>query len=358
MKLLPIEIAVLAACACASNSDGHSLNRPASTLRSPWDQPAPEPRSLPTYECPARAPPPRVISFTGYYTDSRHSIVDPGAKSCYEAASSSIENYTREIVKAADGFRQKGSGEAAACALKLLQLEADAGSLSDPQLSADGSRQAFYVQTWMTAGSAIAYLKVESAASPPQRAKIGRWLSQLGKGVIRFQERLAAKQSDDSRNNIHAWAALAAAAAGVGSRSPDLFEWGIRAAREEMGEVDADGYLPLELKRGRRALHYHIFTVAPLVVLAELARSNGIDLYDQSHGALRRLAQRVLLGIEDQIDFKKRTGEVQEAPDFNSGITASWAAPLERQLPGIRLSSDMRRASGQGYFMLGGTLPR
>src|SRR3954447_23571340 len=146
----------------------------------------------------------------------------------------------------------------------------------------------------MTAGSALAYLKVEGAASPADRLKIARWLTTLGRRVVDFQERLSAIHSEDSRNNIHAWSALAATAAGVGSQSPELFQWGLQAAREELGQVDHDGYLQLELKRGRLALHYHIFPLAPLVALSELARPNGIDLYRQSHGALRRLAQRVL----------------------------------------------------------------
>lgn len=357
MRLVPIGIAALAICAFAPASHGYILKHAVGTLRSPWDRQTPRPRMQPNYDCPALSPPPRVISFTGYYTDSRHSIVDPAAKARYEAASAPIENYTRAIVKAADAFRQNGSAQAAACALKLLQIEADAGSLTDPHASADESRQAFYVQTWMTAGSAIAYLKVESAASPSQEAEIGRWLRQLGNDVVHFQERLAATHSEDSRNNIHAWASLAAAAAGLGSHSPDLFGWGVQAGRQELGEVDADGYLPLELQRGRRALHYHIFTVAPLVTLAELARSNGIDLYAQSDGALRRLAQRVLLGIEDPVSFEQRAGEVQEPADLKSGVTASWVAPLERRFPDIHLSSSVRSAAKQGYFMLGGFPP-
>lgn len=330
MKTLLIQIALVATCAVASDSGGRIFNRTAGGLRSPWDQLTRPPNRQSTWECPALAPPPPLISFAGYYTDSRHSVVDPSAKRLYEATSAPIENYTRAVVKAADAFRKNDNAQARACALQLLEMEADAESLTEPRLSADGSRQAFYVQTWMTAGSALAYLKVRSAASPGERAKIRQWLGKLGNAVVGFQERLAAVHSEDSRNNIHAWAALAATAAGLGSRSPDLFRWGIQAGREELGQVDGDGYLPLELKRGRRALHYHIFTAAPLVVLAELARSNGIDLYDQSHGALRRLAQRVLLGIEDPAVFEKRTGEVQEPPDFKSGVTTSWVAPLER----------------------------
>lgn len=124
-----------------------------------------------------------------------------------------------------------------------------------------------------------------------------------------------------------------------------------------LDQVDPSRFLPLELARGRRALHYHLFAVAPLVVLAEVAQANDVDLYAQSGGALRRLVECVLNGLDDPSTFEKRTGEAQEPPDLHSGLTVSWLVPVQRRFPGIRVSGKLREASAQGYFMLGGLPP-
>jgi len=47
--------------------------------------------------------------------------------------------------------------------------------------------------------------------------------------------------------------------------------------KDGIDEIAADGTLPLEMGRGQRALHYHLFALAPLVTMAELAAANGED---------------------------------------------------------------------------------
>src|SRR5260221_1152210 len=66
------------------------------------------------------------------------------------------------------------------------------------------------------------------------------------------------------------------------------------------------------MARERRALWYHAFALAPLVVLAELAARQGEDWYTIEDAALRRLATRMLDGISNQESCEKRTGYRQE----------------------------------------------
>ena len=73
--------------------------------------------------------------------------------------------------------------------------------------------------------------------------------------------------------------------------------------------------MPLELARGQRALKYHLFAVAPLVMLAELAEVNGVHLYDAGDRALDRLVARCLAGMAEPKSFAARAGVEQLMPD-------------------------------------------
>jgi poly(beta-D-mannuronate) lyase len=84
--------------------------------------------------------------------------------------------------------------------------------------------------------------------------------------------------------------------------------------QDAASDITADGVLPLELERKSRALHYHVFALMPLVVLAELGQTRGEDWYALSDGALNRLAEVTMKGIVDPDTFEALAGEPQEQP--------------------------------------------
>ena len=59
-------------------------------------------------------------------------------------------------------------------------------------------------------------------------------------------------------------------------------------------QVDAQGFLPNELKRQQRALSYHNYALPPLSMIASFALVNGVDLRQENNGALKRLGDKVL----------------------------------------------------------------
>jgi poly(beta-D-mannuronate) lyase len=46
-----------------------------------------------------------------------------------------------------------------------------------------------------------------------------------------------------------------------------------------VGEIQASGVLMREMARAGMALHYHLYALAPLIMIAELGEANGMDLY-------------------------------------------------------------------------------
>ena len=90
-------------------------------------------------------------------------------------------------------------------------------------------------------------------------------------------------------------------------------------------DITNDGTLPLEMQRAGRALYYHLYALAPLVMLAELGESNGIDLYAEKHHAIQRLVDRCAAGLQDPSYFVQHTGVPQDMPtDLDAG---RWAKP-------------------------------
>src|SRR5262249_52902822 len=139
-------------------------------------------------------------------------------------------------------------------------------------------------------------------------------------------------------NNHAYWAGLAVAAAGAAAQRRALFDWGLARARIGIAQVRADGFLPLELERRSLALHYHLFALAPLVMLAELGAVNGVDLYKEGDGAIRRLADRVIMGLADPAPFAAAAGAAQEIKLPPRGADLAWAEPYfarfrDRRLP-------------------------
>jgi poly(beta-D-mannuronate) lyase len=332
----------------------------AEALHSPWQSVSPRASSAARYACPAERALPRILVFDGYYTDKHYSIVDPAARRAYEVAASVPDNFGHDVVRAVDNYRRTGNDAAARCAVALLARAASQRAFTEAHLSPRKSRQGFYVQTWLCAGLSLAYLKVEGteADTPAQHKQIALWLADIAERVRTFQNELAwIGTSSDGRNNHHYWAGLAVAAAGIVADRKDLFHWGLEAGRDGLRQITPEGTLPREMSRASMALHYHLFAAAPLVILAELGESNGVDFYSENDAALKRLVMRAASGLVDSTFFVSRTGVAQQPQDLANGGTIAWAAPFARRFPGPLLDDLLAKAPQSGDDMCGGIPP-
>src|SRR5262249_5331313 len=97
-------------------------------------------------------------------------------------------------------------------------------------------------------------------------------------------------QMSIAANNHAYWAGVAVGAAAIAVNDRELFAWGIERLRIGLRQVTAEGALPLEIARGRLALHYHLFALEPLAVLDIMARANGVELPHSDDAALHRLS--------------------------------------------------------------------
>jgi poly(beta-D-mannuronate) lyase len=328
-------------------------------LRSPWDSkrirltPAP-------YNCPAVVHISPDLTTDGFYSDSKSSVIDPVKWKAYVESSGPIKNLGEQTVAAADAYRTTGSRAAAQCVLRHLTTAAADGALTGKM----SSRQAYYVQGWVIGALAISYLKIhDSGVVPPADAQsLAKWMRTAARQTMDFYDAAKAKpggaQSNLAQNNHLYWAGVEVAAIAVAANDRSMFDWAISAYRNGVAQITPDGTLPLEMRRGQRALHYHLYAIAPLVYLAEFGQDNKLGLFEKDRDGLQRLVNRATEGLAGSGYFDQATGIKQDTPHGPpTAEEISWARIYVHHFPNPQISALIAQAGSLSYMYLGGLPP-
>lgn len=260
--------------------------------------------------CNAPPPPVHDIDANRYYVDARSSIVDPALKARNEAAVKPVNDYLGTIAHAASAWQAGSDPDGARCALMWLQDWAG----HDALLGTMTTRQSYYTRKWTLGGLALSYARVRPAATPSQRDAIDAWLHRLADVTIEHAE-----QHKGVRNNHYYWEGLAVTAVGGVTFDARYLDWGRKVFRHAMGQIQPDGSLPLEVARAGKALSYHLYSAAPLVMMASI-----LELDDP---ALERLLRFSVQSVTDPVALERLAGAPQEMPPRVPG----WVAIHERR---------------------------
>jgi poly(beta-D-mannuronate) lyase len=242
----------------------------------------------------------------------------------YRAARKPVDDFERTMVGLSDRYiaTARPNPGIAACVLDGLSRWAKA----DAYLG-EVSQQGGFVRKWSLGTISLAYLKIRHAAGLGRAKKrsVERWIDKWASLV---RDDYSTHLHRSSRNNNHAyWAAWSVGLAAIVLDRRDLFDWMIARYRAAIRAIDSDGTLPLELKRGAKALHYHVFSTQALVLIAELGARNGIDLYGAENNALKRLVRRTTAGLADPGYFVGKTGKKQSWVGTLNGSKLAWMEP-------------------------------
>lgn len=284
---------------------------------------APAGKPLDSFRCAEPPSGPKDLMMDGFYADrgAGSSVVDPVRMERYRQANEALSLFGRGFGKMTDAYLRPGAfrPEIAACALAWLDAWTQAGSLTG-----NVSQQGGFVRKWMLAELASNYLKIrlDSGLDPEMRLRVETWLSYLG-GVVK-EDYSTGMDRGSRRNNHSYWAAWAVMATGVAVNNRTYFDWSITRFKAGVALIDADGALPLEIARSSKALHYHLFSLGPLVLMAETAAVNGIDLYGTPDDPLARLVIRTLSGLDDPVWFRARAGAEQSWVGKLTGEKLAW----------------------------------
>jgi Alginate lyase. len=267
------------------------------------------------------------LQFTSKYkgSDSARSTLNADAEKEFRSQIKDITDMERGATKLITQYMRSGNKGDLDCAMNWLDSWAKAGALE----SSDYNHTGKSMRKWALGSLSSSYMRLKFSSSRPlasyteQSREIENWFSTLGSQVVRDWSDLPLKKI----NNHSYWAAWSVMSTAVVTNRRDLFDWSVQEFKVAANQVDNDGYLPNELKRRQRALSYHNYSLPPLTMIAAFAQVNGVDLRQENNGALQRLANRVMQGVDDQDAFDEKTGNDQDMGDLKENSKFAWLEP-------------------------------
>jgi poly(beta-D-mannuronate) lyase len=267
-------------------------------------------------DCEAVPPAVRDLALERFYEDSAGAIVEPTRMEEHKALTAPLAEFVGTVTRLADRAHQQRSAPdgTARCALGWIAAWARDGAY----LGSFQSKQSQAQRKWDLAGIALAYLKLKHWATVDDRATIEPWLIKVADAARAHFDDAGIK-----RNNHWYWMGLALAAVGTATGSDTHWQMAKSIFADAAKDITADGTLPLEMAREGRALYYHVFTLEPLVVLAEMAAARGEDWYQLNDGALHRLVAKTVQGLAEPAIFDTLAGVKQQRP-VKTGYGWAW----------------------------------
>ncbi len=273
-----------------------ALRLPRSSAASGWEAAAGS--ALPRTDCEAQPhlpAPPAPMVIPGRYVSGGHGPVRPD----YDAAVAPYREFERRVAVLANQYLLHGQARYARCLLQQLGDWADADALTAYTVDErpGASNQAWYQAEWSIAAAALALSQVvaEPTLDPGRLAQVIAWLQRASRKQISYP----GGRSTCCNNHAY-WRGLHATMVGVLANDPALYRWGLgryALAIEHLAPAGTDAHWPLESARKELALHYHNFALLPLVLTAEIAAQQGLDLYAYRvdgrdlHSAVRYLSR-------------------------------------------------------------------
>ena len=270
-------------------------------------------KSLPS--CVATPPipaPPTLMDIPHHYLSGSSGPINPAEA----IATRPYSDFEHRITAGMNQYVATNNHAESACALAQLDTWAKAQALLDyPPRS-----QSWYQVEW-TSGSAAITTSVLVNDPTLDRAALHRvitWLDAVSRKDLTFER-------PEDMNNHHYWRALAATATGVVASDDTLFHYGITAYKDAIKEIDPTGAFPREMARHENAIHYQGFALTPLILIAQFASRQGIDLYAyQSHN--RSIRDAILFygrAVADPTLVKPYTSDPQNN-DFHANDFAAF----------------------------------
>ncbi|QOF88223.1 MULTISPECIES: mannuronate-specific alginate lyase [unclassified Pseudomonas] len=299
------------------------------------------------------------LQFTSKYegSDSARATLNMAAEGKFRAQIKDITDMERGTTKLITQYMRSGHKGDLDCALNWLTTWARADALESGDFNHTGKS----MRKWALGSLSSSYLRLKFSSSrplaayPQQAAQIEQWFGKLGTQVVSDWSNLPLKKI----NNHSYWAAWSVMSTAVVTNRRDLFDWSVREFKVAASQVDAQGYLPNELKRRQRALSYHNYSLPPLAMIAAFAQVNGVDLRQENNGALQRLAERVMQGVDDQQDFDRRAGNDQDMSDLKENSKFAWLEPYCALYSCAPKTQDWRRKMEPfNSFRLGGDVTK
>jgi poly(beta-D-mannuronate) lyase len=270
------------------------------------------------FECPAPPAGARDIQAMGYYSDAAKSVVDKKLFDANQALTEPLDDYERRVAEMSDAYLGRKDAAAGACTVAWLDRWAEDGALTGVMVHVNND-QADYLRQWLLAGLAIDYLKTKPVATEAQRIRIEAWLKDVATRNLAYWD-----DARKHRNNHYYWTGVGIMATAVATGDARLLSAAKSIYDKGVDDIADDGGLPMEMQRAGRAFHYHNYALDPLVLMAEMARKEGLDWYGYKNRRIDLLADRVAAGYADPSWFSRHASAPQEPGSAKPTGETGW----------------------------------
>jgi len=294
--------------------------------------------------CPGPAPYRGVMIFRSRYEGSGHARdqINAEAENAYMASTRSFTELQHFMANETDAIIKRGMDKRRMeCILNTLISWKKNSSLLRPTKNHTGRA----VRKWTLAAISANLLKINLLAEAYDKRKfaaIKEWIADLAAQVVHDYSDLPLKKI----NNHSYWAAWSVMTSAALLNRNDLFSWSARIYATAMEQINEEGFLANELRRNSRALLYHNYALTPLTGMAAFLQANNSDPFLANNGALQRLVNVVLAGVDDPNFFRKATGVAQVPYNLHIKGRLSWLAiylSLDNPLISHRQKQHMMR---------------
>jgi len=213
-------------------------------------------------------------------------------------------------LKATEGYGTDGNANDYAWAVMVLTGRALAGdtasetalrdlflgwSRANAFAQTEVESDAYYALKRVLLPTVVGYSVIQRALDDEQKRIIGGWIDSLVRKVDYSFD------GSVDRNNHRYLTDSVLMAWGAVTGDDALYAKGVERYRAILSDARADGSLPLETRRGARALWYMRQSLSSMTVMAETAATRGADLYSQNEGGATfdRILSYMLNGIAE-----------------------------------------------------------
>ncbi|MCE8036654.1 alginate lyase family protein [Halomonas sp. MCCC 1A11062] len=195
----------------------------------------------------------------------------------WELATEPLFAFEDSVSELAGAFVATGDTFYADCLVKYLYGWADAKALTTFRYDSL-EPQAWFASESMLFAAAMAYSVVRPYVEgfEEERAEVERWLH----GLALQHSAIPGEPQESCCNNHFYRRALYASMVGVLVEDDDLFRFGVSAIYSALHDMTESGALPLEVGRGRRAIHYQNYALNYLITNMQVIHRQGYDIFD------------------------------------------------------------------------------
>ncbi len=293
------------------------------------------------------APPTGRMIIPHHYISGSNGPINPAEN----IATTPYRQLDEAVSRGAGRYVATGDSAEAVCIANLLAKWAAANSLLD--YSSQESSQAWYQVEWTLSSISLSWSVVQTDPAIPaaQRAAILGWMHKVTEHMFDEDPR----PGDSAHENNHAyWRALCATSVGILTSDDKLFRRGLAQYFRAIGQLNPDGSFPLEMARHENALHYQSFALAPLVMIAELASRQGLDLYSlrvNNHTVADAVSFLIRTSANPNL-IKKYASEPQTFSLFSGETPPAWIEFWAARHPGKLLSGESNPPAGETWSLL------